>query len=42
MPREVTARIPCKPETKRLIDERKPDGVTFDYWLRTQALGVEE
>jgi len=32
-------RIPCKDETKRLIDERKPDGWTYDYWLRRQ-MGV--
>jgi hypothetical protein len=39
MARQATETVPCKPETKRLIDEDKPDGWTYDYWLRTK-LGV--
>lgn len=38
---KATARIPLKPSTKELIDERKPDGVTYDYWIR-QLMGVVE
>lgn len=26
--------IPVKPGTKEKIDEQKPDGVTYDYWVR--------
>jgi len=33
-------RPPISRETKRLLDERKPDGVTYDYYIR-QLLGVE-
>jgi hypothetical protein len=42
MGREATAEICCKPETKRLIKEEKPDGETYDRWLRRVALGVED
>jgi squalene cyclase len=41
MGREATKTLPVKPETKNLVDEQKPDGVTYDYWVRKQ-LGVEE
>lgn len=34
MGREATAEVCCKPDTKELITEVKPDGVTFDHWLR--------
>ena len=34
-------RLPVTEETKRLIDERKPDGMTYDLWLRRKALGIE-
>jgi len=27
-------RPPVTPETKELIDERKPDGVSYDFFLR--------
>jgi len=27
-------RPPIKPETKDLIDEVKPDGVSYDHWIR--------
>lgn len=33
-------RPPIKPETKKLLDERKPDGVTYDRYIR-QLMGVE-
>lgn len=42
MARQATATLPLKPETKQLIDERKPDGVTYDYWLRSQALNLKQ
>jgi len=41
MARQATATIPLTPETKQLIKERKPDGVTYDYWLRNVALNIE-
>jgi len=41
MAREATETICCKPETKRLVKERKKDGETYDLWLRKQ-LGVVE
>jgi len=40
--REATAEICLKPETKRLIKERKKNGETYDLWLRRVALGVED
>lgn len=27
-------RPPISPETKELIDDVKPDGVSYDYWFR--------
>lgn len=39
MGRQATDSIPLKPETKELVKEDKPDGWTFDYWVRRQ-LGV--
>lgn len=42
MSERATERLPVKPKTKKLIDEQKPDGVTYDHWLRTRALGVDE
>jgi len=34
-------RPPLQPETYELLKERKPDGVTFDHYVR-QLMGVEE
>lgn len=34
MAREATKTIPLTPETKRLLKESKPEGVTFDHWVR--------
>ena len=31
---KATERLPLTPETKRLIDEQKDDGMTYDLWLR--------
>jgi hypothetical protein len=39
MGRKATATIPLKPETKQLVDEEKPEGVTYDYWIREQLNG---
>jgi len=41
MARKATETIPLRPETKDLIKERKPDGETFDLWVRREALGIE-
>jgi len=41
MGREATKTLPVKPETKKLVDEQKPDGVTYDYWIR-DLLGAEQ
>lgn len=30
----ATDRLPVKPETRELIKEQKPDGVTYDYYIR--------
>jgi len=38
----ATARLAIKPSTKELIDERKPDGKTYDLWVRQCALGLDE
>jgi hypothetical protein len=35
-------RLPITEETKQLVDEKKDDGVTYDYWIRREALGIEE
>lgn len=40
MASKATKRIALTPETKRLLDERKPDGVTHDHYVR-KLLGVE-
>lgn len=42
MGRSATEEIYCTPETKQLIKERKPDGETYDRWLRREALGIED
>ena len=39
---KATERLPLRPETKRLIDEEKDDGETYDLWIRRQALNVNE
>jgi len=41
MGRKATDAVPCRPDTKELIRERKPDGWTYDYWLRRQ-MGVAD
>lgn len=41
MARQVTDQIPIKPETKDVIRERKPDGVTYDHYVR-QLMGLEQ
>ena len=33
-------RIPVTEETKELVDDRKPDGMTYDLWLR-RLMGEE-
>lgn len=42
MGENATGRLPVKPKTKQLIDERKPEGMTYDLWLRQVALGVDQ
>jgi hypothetical protein len=39
--RKATKEICIRPETKELAKERKPEGVTWDRWLR-RMMGVEE
>jgi hypothetical protein len=34
MGRNTTERIALTPETKDLLDEQKPVGVTYDHWIR--------
>jgi len=41
MGRKATKNLPIRPETKRLVDEQKPEGITYDHWIR-QQLGVEK
>lgn len=36
MARKATKCIPVRPDTKNLVDEQKPEGVTFDHWIRKQ------
>lgn len=40
MPRRATETIPLTPETKRVLKDEKPDGKTYDLWVREQ-LGLE-
>lgn len=40
MGRKATAEICLRPETKQLVKERKPDGVTYDHYVR-QLLEVD-
>jgi hypothetical protein len=40
--RKATAVIPLTPETKRLLEESKPDGVTYDRWVRKQLGAVDD
>jgi hypothetical protein len=42
MGRNATKALPITPETKRLVDEHKPDGVTYDYWVRKQLGATDE
>lgn len=42
MSERAEKRLPITPRTKRLIDEDKDDGETYDLWIRRNALGVEE
>ena len=39
MGRNTTKRVALTPETKKMLDEQKPDGWTYDYWVRKQ-LGI--
>jgi hypothetical protein len=41
MARQATETLHVTPETKRLVLERKPDGMTQDLWVRKQ-LGVAD
>lgn len=41
MGRKATKTIPLKPDTKQLVKERKPDGVTYDRWVRRELLDEE-
>lgn len=34
MGRNTTKRIALTPETKRLVDEAKPDGVNHDFFIK--------
>jgi len=34
MGRNTTKTVALTPETKNLIDDRKPEGVTYDYFVR--------
>jgi hypothetical protein len=34
MGRKATDALPIRPETKRLVDEVKPEGVTYDHWVK--------
>ena len=34
MGRNTTKRVALTPETKRLLDEQKPDGVSHDFYIR--------
>jgi hypothetical protein len=36
MARQATETIPLRPETKKMIQEQKPDGWTYDYWARVK------
>lgn len=42
MGRRATAELCVTPETKELAKERKPDGMTWDLWIRQEALGITE
>lgn len=35
MPAKATERVALRPDTKSLLDERKPDGVTYDHFIKT-------
>lgn len=37
----ATKRLPVKPTTKRLLDESKDNGVTYDKWIRDQLEGTD-
>lgn len=41
MGRKATEELYVQPETKRLVLEQKPDGMTQDLWVRKQ-LGVAD
>ena len=41
MARQATETIPLRPETKKVINERKPEGWTYDHWARVQ-LGIAD
>ena len=33
--------IPVKPETKEQIDEEKPEGMSYDLWIRQNGLETD-
>jgi hypothetical protein len=39
MSERASERLPLRPKTKKALDEQKPDGWTYDYWVRKQ-LGI--
>lgn len=39
MPAKATERIALRPNTKDILDDRKPEGVTYDHYVR-ELLGV--
>ena len=41
MSQRATKRLPVTPETKELIDKHKDDGITYDLWIRRNALGMK-
>jgi hypothetical protein len=34
MGRETTERVALRPETKSLLENKKPDGVDYDFYIR--------
>lgn len=38
----ATKRLPISPETKEEIDDVKPEGMTYDLWIRQNALAGGE
>jgi len=42
MSERADKRLPVTKSTKQLIDEKKPDKMPYDLWLRRHALGLDE